>query len=254
MGKRHLGWQREYRRHCASRTGEVAFQVVVEETDLHVLAQRDMASAMLHTVGRLRADIKGWIALHPEFRTSLVPVETPPHAPEVVRRMAAGAALVGVGPFAAVAGVVAQMTAEAHVRDSEDLIVENGGDIFMYSRGERIVGLLADPEGGPALGVRVAAADFPLSLCASSATIGHSLSLGQGELAVVRARDAALADAAATALGNRLRKGGDVEKALAWVESQSRVGVEGAFVQCGGRLGIWGKMELVPCAGTGGNT
>ena len=83
-----------------------------------------------------------------------------------------------------------------------------------------------------------------MSLCASSATIGHSLSLGRGDLAVVRARDASLADAAATALGNRLRHAGDVEAALAWAEGMAEVGVEGAFVQCVGRLGLWGKIEL----------
>lgn len=248
MDKRHLGWQRDYRKQCVCRPGEVAFQVVVEETDLRVLARKDLSAPMLHTVARLRADIKSWMALHPEFRTSLVPVVVADSAPEVVRRMTAGAALVGVGPFAAVAGVVAQMTAEAHVDVSEDLIVENGGDIFMYSCTDRVVGLLADPAGGPTMGVRVAAADCPVSLCASSATIGHSLSLGQGDLAVVRARDAALADAAATALGNRLNNrwngGASVEKALAWAESLAPLGVEGAFVQCGESLGIWGKMEL----------
>lgn len=244
MDKRHLGWQRDYRNHCVCRSGEVAFQVVVEETDLRVLARTDLSASMLQTVSRLRADIKSWMALHPEFRTSLVPVAVKASAPEVVRRMAAGAELVGVGPFAAVAGVVAQMTAEAHVTMSQDLIVENGGDIFMYSSTDRVVGLLADPAGGPTMGVRVAAEGCPVSLCASSATIGHSLSLGQGDLAVVRARDAALADAAATALGNRLNGSADVEKALAWAESLAPLGVEGAFVQSGEHLGIWGKMEL----------
>lgn len=244
MGKKHLGWQRDYRRQYACRPGEVAFQVVVEETDLRVLARQNLATPMLDMVTRLRADIKGWITLHPEFRTSLVPLEVADSAPEVVRRMAVGAALVGVGPFAAVAGVLAQMVAEAHVPLSEDLIVENGGDVFMYSRSARVVGLLSDPAGGPSLGLRVEAADFPVSVCASSATIGHSLSLGEGELAVVRARDAALADAAATALGNKLNSSADIETALAWVESLAPLGVEGAFVQCGEKLGIWGKMEL----------
>ena len=250
MQPKHTDWKRNYRRHCACRAGEVAFQVVVEETDLRVVACQNMAAVMLDTVRRLRADIKGWMILHPEFRTSLVPLPLPSQAPCIVRRMYAGALCAGVGPFAAVAGAVAQAVAEAHVQDSPDIIVENGGDIFMFSRSDRVVGLLADPQGGPTVGVKVAAAHCPVSLCASSATIGHSLSLGQGDLAVVRARDAALADAAATALGNRLRAAGDVEGALAWVETLAAKGggeaggVEGAFVQCAGRIGVWGNMEM----------
>lgn len=240
----HRDWRRGYRGVCACRDGETAFQVVVEETDLRVLACCDLAVSMLAVVTRLRGEIKAWMTLHPEFRTSLVPVPVPENAPDIVRRMAAGAAVAGVGPFAAVAGTVAQMAAEALVSASPDLIVENGGDIYIFSRSERVVGLLTDPQGGPILGVRVMAAECPVSLCASSATIGHSLSLGFGDLAVVRARDGSLADAAATALGNRLHGAESVKTALAWAESLGPHGVEGAFVQCGGRLGIWGKMEL----------
>ena len=242
--KTHQDWQRNYRQQCASRAGECAFQLVVEETDLRVLARHNLATPMLDTVTRIRADIKAWVTLHPDFRTSLVPLAVPDSAPEAVRRMAAGAQLAGVGPFAAVAGVVAQMTAEAHVAESPDLIVENGGDIYMFSCSDRVVGLLSDPQGGPTLGVTVAATDCPLSLCASSATIGHSLSLGQGDLAVVRARDAALADAAATALGNRLRSASHMKEALGWAETMAQHGVEGVFIQCEGRIGVWGKMEL----------
>lgn len=243
-GEKHTHWQRHYREYCACRPGETVFQVVVEETDLRVLALRHLAAPMLDEVTRLRGQLKAWIALHPEFRTSLVPVDVPDSAPDIVRRMAEAAARVGVGPFAAVAGAVAQAVAQAFVAQSSELIVENGGDIYMFSQKERVVGLLSDPSGGPGIGVLIAAEDFPVSLCASSATIGHSLSLGKGDLAVVRARDGSLADAAATALGNRLRAAEDIEAALAWAESLAGQGVEGAFVQCAGRIGLWGRMEL----------
>jgi ApbE superfamily uncharacterized protein (UPF0280 family) len=122
--------------------------------------------------------------------------------------------------------------------------VENGGDIYIYSRRERIVGLLPDPQ-GETLGVRILPEDCPVSLCASSAHIGHSLSLGRGDLAVVRAADGALADACATMLCNMLREAGDVERAARRAESLHETGVQGVFLQCSGRIGIWGNMELV---------
>lgn len=243
----HRGTERTYRQRCAVRPGEHAFQLVVEETDLRVLAgveERELASSMLDFVARLRGQIKSWASVHPAFRASLVPVTVPDDAPEVVRRMASGAAAAGVGPFAAVAGVIAQMTAEAFADRSPDLIVENGGDTYLFSRKDRVVGMLADPAGGALIGVTVRRETCPVSLCASSAMIGHSLSLGVGELAVARSRDAALADAAATALCNMLRSAEDVPRVLRRAEALAPAGLAGVFLQCRGRIGLWGEMEL----------
>jgi ApbE superfamily uncharacterized protein (UPF0280 family) len=243
MSKVYADFFRSYRERCVPRENERTFQVMVEETDLRVTCAEDLSLPMLELVTALRGQIKAWIQVQPEFRTSLVPVPVPTGAPEIVRRMAAGAEPAGVGPFAAVAGTVAHMVAESFAAHSPDLIVENGGDIFIYSRRERIVGLLPDPRGEP-IGVRIRPEDCPVSLCASSAYIGHSLSLGKGDLAVVRAADGALADACATMLCNMLREAGDVERAARRAESLRKIGVQGVFLQCAGRIGIWGNMEL----------
>ncbi len=240
--QKHNTWQRHYRTLYTERLGECAFQLLLEESDLHVIAKENLASPMLETLGNLRADIKTWAALYPEFRTSLTPLPIPQKAPQIIQRMYAGALKAQVGPFAAVAGSIAQILAEAYAQLSPDIIVENGGDIYMFSQRPRTVALLADPKGGPSLGLQLEAEDFPLALCASSATIGHSLSLGNGELAVVRAKDGALADAMATALGNHLQGESSVERALDF--AQSVAGVEGVFVQCGEAIGVWGNMVL----------
>ncbi len=242
--KIHDSSYRQYRNLCKARSGEVAFQVVLAESDLRVVTcnqDPDLPGRMLQTLGALRADIQGWSRLHPEFRTSLAPLALPENAPEIIQRMCRGAQAAQVGPFAAVAGTIAQLLAESHV--SPNIIVENGGDIYMCSEKERVVALLADPDSGASMGLQLKAADFPLALCASSATIGHSLSLGKGDLAVVRAKDAALADAVATALGNRLRSADSVQAALDF--GQSIAGIEGLFVQCDAAIGLWGNMELV---------
>ena len=181
----HLDPHRGYRERCAPRDGEHGFQLVIGETDLRVTAVSPLPEgfkdALAARVRTLRGELEAWIVLHPEFRHSLVPVQlscsAPP--PEIVRRMTEASAIAGVGPFAAVAGTIAQMAAESLVDRSPDLIIENGGDIFMYSRRDRVVGLLPDPESGVLIGLNVAASACPLALCASSATIGHSLSFGQ---------------------------------------------------------------------------
>lgn len=243
----HTDHVRGYRKRTARHADEVVFQVVVEETDLWVTARAglpDLPDRIAAYVTELRGQIKAWMLLAPDFRTSLVPVPTPDNAPEVARRMAHGADIAGVGPFAAVAGTVAQMVAERFAPVSPDIIVENGGDIYICSRRDRVVGLLPDPASGEMIGVVVKAADCPVSLCSSSATIGHSLSLGVGDIAAVRARDASLADAAATLFGNMLQGPDDVARVTERAATMAHLGIEGVYAQCGGRVGIWGNMEL----------
>ncbi len=240
-----LSAHRAYREALAPHRGELFFQVVQEHTDLFVTAEADLSGPMLDYVRQLRGELKTHMLLSPGFRESLVPYPTPDTAPLVARMMAQAAEAVGVGPFAAVAGTFAHLVAEKFAPQSPNLIVENGGDITLHSTRERIVALLADPEGGARLGVRIPKGEFPVSLCGSSATIGPSLSLGQGELVVVRSRSGALADAAATALANLIDGASDLELVTARARQMAPLGVEGVFAQAGGRLAVWGKMELV---------
>lgn len=240
-----LSAHRAYREALAPHGGERFFQVVLEHTDLFVTAEADLSAPMLDYVRELRGELKTHMLLNPGFRESLVPYPTPDAAPLVARMMAQAAQAVGVGPFAAVAGTFAHLVAEKFAPQSPNLIVENGGDITMCSTRERIVALLADPEGSARLGVRIPKGEFPVSLCGSSATIGPSLSLGQGELVVVRSRSGALADAAATALANLIDGADDLELVTARARQMAPLGVEGVFAQAGGRLAVWGKMELV---------
>ena len=86
-----------------------------------------------------------------------------------------------------------------------------------------------------------------MGICTSSATVGHSLSLGAADAAVILANSAALADAVATRVGNRIQQKGDIPAALEL--AQSIPGVTGALVVLGGDLGAWGDLEMVDLAG-----
>ena len=246
----HLDPVRTYRERCVPRDGEERFRIVVGETDLQITTatpSSKLVDAMTREVRYLRGQLEAWIVLHPEFRSSLLPVplrEPAELVPDVVHRMSMAAESVGVGPFAAVAGTIAQLLVERFVSESPDLIVENGGDIYMMSRRDRVVGVLSDPEAGVTLGLKIAASGCPTALCASSATIGHSLSFGQGELALVRSPDGAFADALATALCNRLHGPDDVTEVVDLARTFASSGLSGVYVQCGSAVGIWGDMEL----------
>ena len=238
----HLSPFRTYR---ASRHFDlVSFQLVIEETDLWVAAQEDLGAPMADHVRLLRGQIKTYAAVHPEFLTSLEPLEASPGAPEIIRRMCRAGTMTGVGPMAAVAGTLSQLLAEHFHERSPDLMIENGGDTYLYSTRDRHIGILNMPDQAVRLCVPVAAGDFPCSFCASSATIGHSLSFGKADLVVVRSKDAALADAAATALANALTGALAMDAVLAQAQKWEPLGLDGVFTQCEGKIGVWGKMQL----------
>lgn len=240
----HLDPDRAYRSLLRPVPGETSFNVVVEESDLRITASRDLSSEIAQYLNSIRGELKNYILLHPQFVTSLVPLPQDPGAPPLAQAMLQASQLCQVGPMAAVAGAVAQAVADRFVQESPDILVENGGDIYMHSTRERTVALLAKPVQGARLAVRLAPDRFPAALCGSSATIGHSLSFGKADLVTVMARSGALADAAATTLGNLAQSAAQLPLVLERAQELSRFGVTGVFAQVEGKIGVWGDMEL----------
>ncbi len=125
-----------------------------------------------------------------------------------------------------------------------EVIVENGGDIFFSSVRPVTVGVYAggSPLSGK-VGFKAGGAGQPLGICTSSGTVGHSLSMGRADAAIVTSRSAALADAVATAAGNLVQGPGDVERALAFALGVP--GVLGVVIVAGARMGVQGQIEIV---------
>ncbi|MDO5674863.1 MAG: UPF0280 family protein [bacterium] len=215
-----------------------------KETTLRVAcAEFDLVTA---AVLAARRELERYIVRQPEFQHSLSPVQPLEDAPEVARRMAAAAWLTGLGPMAAVAGTLAQFGVEAALAAGcREAIVENGGDIFLASESEVVIGLYAGNSPlAASLAFRVLPAQMPLALCSSSSVMGHSLSFGRCDLATVAAKDAALADAAVTLVCNRIKKEADLQPVLE--EVGAIAGVEGILAIKNDRIALWGRLpELV---------
>jgi hypothetical protein len=73
--------------------------------------------------------------------------------------------------------------------------------------------------------------------------VGHSLSLGKADAATILAKDPALADAVATAMGNLVKHKKDLRPALNWAAGIK--GVTGALLIAGENLAALGEIELV---------
>ena len=94
------------------------------------------------------------------------------------------------------------------------------------------------------LAVHVRSDETPLGICSSSGTVGHSLSMGRADVACVLAKSTSLADAAATALGNRVRSASGINQALEWI--QGIEDVMGALIIVKEKMGAWGRVDLQP--------
>jgi uncharacterized protein len=229
------------------RPGLRGFRVAVKETDLWVLASRDFSQEVRDLVIQERQQLEAYIAEHPGFLASLTPWPADPYAPPVVREMIEAAAAVGVGPMAAVAGALAARVGNHLALWSPEVIVENGGDIFMAISQAATVSLFAGKSAlSYRVGLKIDPALSPLGVCTSSATVGPSLSFGRADAACILAASTARADAAATALGNRVHGPDAIAPALEWVATLPHI--LGAVVIVGDQLGAWGQVELVPLA------
>jgi ApbE superfamily uncharacterized protein (UPF0280 family) len=92
------------------------------------------------------------------------------------------------------------------------------------------------------VGIRIAPEDSPLGICTSSGTVGPSLSFGKADAVCILSASAALADAAATAVGNLVREEKDMESGLE--RAKSIEGVLGCLLILADRMGVWGNVKV----------
>ena len=225
----------------------VSALVSVKETDLHILAAKNVTEEAYHFVHHYRNQLENYIATHPGFLTALIPLEQDSLAPPIVKGMLRASAAADVGPMAAVAGAIAEYVGK-DILDAgiQEVIVENGGDIFLKRNTESVAAIFAGQSPlNQKVGIRIPTSLMPVGLCTSSGTVGHSLSLGKADSVTVLAPSALLADAAATRLGNEVKAGdqGSINAALA--VARTIPGILGVVIICGKHMGAWGEIDLV---------
>ena len=235
-------------RHWVQSPDLVSFNVTVKETDLSICAITNLEEEARKLVLEYRRILECYIEQQPLYLDSLEPVAVADDAPPIIREMAKAAEKVKVGPMAAVAGAVAEFVGRELAAFSQEVIVENGGDIYLKSLSDRIVGIYAgrSPLSGK-IGLKIAGDDTPLGVCTSSGTVGHSLSFGKADAVVVLSRRTALADAAATAVGNLVVCPDDIPKGIEFARGVS--GIQGVVIIKDDRMGVWGQVNLREMAG-----
>jgi len=220
------------------------FNVTQEESDLDLYVSSEI-NGVDDVLAACRSILVTQIESEPEFLDSLVPLEPRPEDPPMILRMKQAAFAAGVGPMAAVAGAVAEAVGTCLRLRNADVIVENGGDLYLdLSTARRVLIYAGDSPLSNRLALHIKPEETPLGICTSSGRFGHSLSFGRAHAVVILSQNTALADAVATATANRVNTPDDLDTAVKFAAAIP--GVKGVLVILDEHLGMWGELDLKP--------
>ena len=227
-----------------------SFVVNYKETDLWIGVDPDsfreeMKEISLLKVKELRAVLEDYLLIDPVFGKTFEPHQVEPNEPEIVRVMAEAGQRANVGPMAAVAGAFAEAVGR-HLMikfDIQELVVENGGDIFLKIDRNLLISVYAGNSSlSEKIGIEIRAAESPLGVCTSAGTVGPSVSFGKADAAMVICKNTALADAFATGFGNLVKTPEDVQKVID--QTAQFPEILSAVIICRDKIGIRGKFEM----------
>jgi len=241
--------QRTYRNQFSQQRFR-SFGVNYKETDLWIGVdpesfREEMREAALSKVIALRTEMEAYLLIDPVFGKTFEPHAVKPNAPEIVNRMADATRRAGVGPMAAVAGAFCEAVGWHLMQQFsiQEIVVENGGDIFLKINRNLLMSVYAgnSPLSGK-IGIEISADQSPLGVCTSAGTVGPSVSLGKTDATMIVCRNTALADALATTFGNLVQVPEDVQPVTQQTERFPEI--LSAVIICRDKIGIRGQFEM----------
>jgi len=227
-----------------------SFGVNYKETDLWIGVDLESFSEEVKEVAnskvvQLRSEMEAYLLNDPFFGKTFEPHQVEPNAPEIVKVMAEAANRAGVGPMAAVAGAFSEAVGKHLLENFEiqELVVENGGDIFLKINRNLLMSVYAGNSPlSEKIGIEIQADQSPLGVCTSAGTVGPSVSLGKTDATMIICRNTALADALATTFGNLVQTPEDVLPVTQQTEQFPEI--LSAVIICQDKIGIRGQFEM----------
>ena len=220
-------------------------RIRVKQTIATLLCEEKYVGLAYEEILKLRNTIEMYIGRNPHFETSLLPVDGDDKAPEIIQRMIQASETAGAGPMSAVAGAISEYTVKAMVAaGASHVVMDNGGDIALKIDHPIVVGIFSGNSRINNMGFRLEPDMEIMGICTSSGTIGHSLSFGSADAAIVIARDVCLADAQATVLGNLIKKGEKTHIGTV-LSSLMRQDITGMMVVTEDLIGVCGHIPPI---------
>ncbi len=217
------------------------YNVTYKETDLYIKTESILKKEAVSSLFKYRAEIENYISKHPDFYNSLIPLDIIGDEPDIVRSMKEAGKSANVGPFASVAGAIAEKVSLDLSLFSGEVVVENGGDIFLTGKKDKIVKIFSKVIEN--IGIKIDKKDLPMAVCSSSAKIGHSLSLGNADLVTVICKKGATADAFATAICNNLKNRDDIDKTIKKFKKVDEI--MGCLIIFKDSIAGWGDINII---------
>lgn len=227
-----------------------SFRVAHLETDLWIAVsyERYEPSVETYSLERIiyyRNILDEHINQYPDFRDSLVPLPARTGKHGMIMSMYEASAKAGTGPMSAVAGAVAECVCSDLISrySFDEVVVENGGDIFMKLIHPSTISIYAGSSPlSDKVGLVIHPDQTPLSVCCSSATVGHSLSFGTADASVVACKSGAIADAYATACCNAVKSAAVLQEITeAFIQKHDVLSV---VIIRDDKAGIGGNLEV----------
>ncbi len=210
----------------------------------------------------LRSELKKYIRKNPDFLMSFEPVmvgdvsrivspeefhrDEDDNIPLIVSLMARAGRRAEVGPMAAVAGTISQLSMGFMIQNgAKFIIIDNGGDICLKINKNVVVGLYSGESSlSGNLGFKIKPQQTPMGICTSSGTVGHSISFGRADSVTVFANESSIADALATSIANEAKGITDhdaVQRSLEHAEDFKK-SMRGVMIIVGESAGTLGKI------------
>lgn len=233
-------YQNRFYRDYHKSTSLQSYHVCIEQSDLFIASTYLSSSVAKKALTTARNEIENFILQYPQFLTSLKPLDVSSYTAPISWMLSA-AKICDVGPMAAVAGATSRYVGEALLAQNDEVIVENGGDIYISSKVPRKILVYA---GSSPVSMKLAIEIPPGThgICTSAGTVGPSLSLGLADAAIVLSKDCALSDAAATQLGNYVKNQSDLKSAVKRISSLPNI--IGAMAICNDKIAVCGQIKL----------
>lgn len=224
--------------------GFIKFNVSNKESELEILSKIDLEKQANKYLYKYRNDIEEYIKKDTNFLKSLEPVNIQNNAPKIVKDMIQASNKLNVGPMATVAGAISEYVGKELLKYTDEITIENGGDIFIKCNKQKKVLIYAGKSPfSNKIALLIDPTKTPLGICTSSGTVGHSLSFGKSDAVVVLSPNTLLADAAATAIGNMINKPKDISKGIEFAKSIEEI--LGILIIIDDKMGAFGDIKLV---------
>ncbi len=233
-----MQYARIYRNYNSKK--EYKYNVTIKESDLFIISDKYLKKEAYSILLKYRIQIENFIKTCPEFLKSLTPIEFKNNKPEIINEMLIASKKANVGPFASVAGAISQFVCKDLKKLCNEVIIENGGDIYIDTQNERLVQIYSNHFDN--IGIKIKKEMQPIAICSSSAKIGHSLSFGKADLVVVIGKNAPICDAFATSICNKIRNENNLQNVLNNVKEKS---IYGIIAISNNKIAIKGKIEFV---------